>query len=172
MSWKGPFVVTKEISADVFEITGMEAGIPSVYHRTKLKRYRRPPFPQTRLSPAPAPLEFIDDKVEYEVEEVLDHRDVRGKRQYLLQWKGTPETSWEWETNMSGCQELLQEYLLGIGDRSRVQSLGLTSATPGDVAGDSSPFTPLIDTPPQPSPPQRHSRRPQPARKGGKKGGK
>ena len=85
MSWKGPFVVTKEIAADVFEITGMEAGIPSVYHHTKLKRYRRPPFPQTRLSPAPAPLEFIDDKVEYEVEEVLDHRDVRGKRQYLLQ---------------------------------------------------------------------------------------
>ena len=93
MAWKGPFFVSKEIAEDVFEITGMEAGIPTAYHRSKLKKYHRHDPEQARITPTPAPLRFIDGKVEYEIEEVLDHREVRGRRQYLLQWKGTPETS-------------------------------------------------------------------------------
>ena len=100
MAWKGPFFVSKEIAADVFEVVGMEAGVPTAYYRSKLKCYERPDPQQTRLSPGPVPLKFVDGKIEYEVEEVLDHREVRGKRQYLLQWKGTPESSWEWEVNL------------------------------------------------------------------------
>ena len=58
MAWKGPFFVSKEIAADVFEVAGIEAGVPIAYHRSKLKRYKRPDPQQTRLSPAPAPLKF------------------------------------------------------------------------------------------------------------------
>ena len=32
MAWKGPFFVLKEIAADVFEVAGMEAGVPTAYH--------------------------------------------------------------------------------------------------------------------------------------------
>ena len=85
IAWKGPFFVSKEIAADVFEVAEMEAGVPTAYYRSKLKRYERPDPQQTRLSPAPAPLKFVDRKVEYEVEEVLDYHKVRGKWQYLLQ---------------------------------------------------------------------------------------
>ena len=85
MAWKGPFRILKEIAEDVFEIQGMEAGVPTAYHRSKLKRYYRPDPEEPRLSPSPAPLVFEEGKVEYEVEEVLDHREVRGKKQYLLQ---------------------------------------------------------------------------------------
>ena len=77
--------MSKEIAANVFEVAEMEAGVPTAYHCSKLKRYERPNPQQTRLSPASALLKFIDRKVEYEVEEVLDYREVRGKRQYLLQ---------------------------------------------------------------------------------------
>ena len=85
MAWKSPFFVSKEIAADVFEVVSMEASVPTAYHHSKLKCYERPNPQQTRLSPGPAPLKFMDGKIEYEVEEVLDHREVRGKRQYLLQ---------------------------------------------------------------------------------------
>ena len=117
----------------------MEAGVPTAYHRSKLRRYHRPDPEQTRLSPAPAPLVFDEGRVEYEVEEVLDHREVRGKRQYLLQWKGTPESSWEWETNMQGCVELLKDYLQKTGEGGRVLPPELTSAVPQDTTGGSPP---------------------------------
>ena len=150
MAWKGPFFVSKEIAEDVFEIAGMEAGIPMAYHRSKLKRYHRHDPEQPRMTPAPAPLQFIDRKVEYEIEEVLDHREVRGRRQYLLQWKGTPETSWEWEDNMQGCLDLLQDYLLRIGESGRVLPPGLTSEVPASTPGGA---------PTSPPPPSRRSTR-------------
>ena len=76
--------MSKEIAANVFEVVGIKARVPTAYHHSKLKRYERPDPQQTRLSPGPALLKFVNGKIEYEVEEVLDHREVRGKRQYLL----------------------------------------------------------------------------------------
>ena len=37
MTWKGPFVVVKEIAPDAYELAGLAKGTPMVYHRTKLK---------------------------------------------------------------------------------------------------------------------------------------
>ena len=122
--------------------------MPTAYHRSKLRRYFRPDPEQTRLSPAPAPLVFEEGRVEYEVEEVLDHREVRGKRQYLLQWKGTSESSWEWETNMHGCMELLQDYLQKIGEGGRVLPPELTSVVPQGTTGGSPPSATLALPPP------------------------
>ena len=123
--------------------------MPTAYHRSKLKRYFRPDPEQTRLSPPPAPLIFEEGEVEYEVEEVLDHREVRGKRQYLLQWKGTQESSWEWETNMQGCMELLKDYLQNIGEAERVLPPELTSAVPQGTTGESPPpATSMSSSPP------------------------
>ena len=130
MAWKGPFVVVKEIAPDAYELAGLAKGTPTVYHRTKLKQYLRTVQERPRLSPAPTPLKFVDGMVEYEVERVLDHREVRGRRQYLLQWKGTPDSSWEWEANLSGCLELLRGYLRRIGEPGRVLPPGLTSEEP------------------------------------------
>ena len=45
MAWKGPFFVSKEIATDVYEVLGMGPGIPTAYHRSKLKRYHRPRSP-------------------------------------------------------------------------------------------------------------------------------
>ena len=169
MAWKGPFIVAKEMAPDVFEIAGMEAGVPTAYHRSKLKPYRRLDSDVDRIAPSPAPLKFVDGKVEYEIEEVVSHREIRGKRQYLLQWKNTPETSWEWEENLSGCVELLKEYLTLIGEQGRVLPSGLTSEEPAAPSTESSPngspssTTPLPPPPPRspptPPPPRRTSRR-------------
>ena len=84
MAWKGPYVVVKEITPDAYELTGLAKGTPTVYHRTKLKRYLCYAQGPQQLSPPPSPLKFVDGQVEYEVERVLDHREVRWRRQYLL----------------------------------------------------------------------------------------
>ena len=146
MAWKGPFVVVKEMAPDAYELAGTAKGVPTVYHRSKLRRYHRQDPDQPRLSPAPTPLKIIDDLVEYEVSDVLDHRETRGRRQYLLQWKGTPDSSWEWEENLSGCLDLLRTYLRKIGESGRVLPPGLTSEEPpgsgSQDAGTSSPTSP------------------------------
>ena len=84
-SISGPYVVVKEITPNAYELTGLAKGTPTMYHRTKLKCYLRYAQGPQRLSPPPSPLKFVDGQVEYEVERVLDHREVRGRRQYLLQ---------------------------------------------------------------------------------------
>ena len=95
MAWKGPFLVSKEIAKDIFEILEMGAGVLTTYHQSKLRKYNHPDPEQSRLFPASAQLRVVDGRIEYEIEEILAHREVRGKRQYLLQWKNTPETTWE-----------------------------------------------------------------------------
>ena len=148
MAWKGPFLIAKEIAEDVFEVVGMEAGVPTAYHQDKLRKYHRLDPDQPRLSPAPAPLRFVDGQVEYEIGEVLDHRDVRGRRQYLLQWKDTLEATWEWEVNMHGCVDLLRDYLQKVGESERVLPLGLTSAVPQGTGRGVSSTSRAGSTPP------------------------
>ena len=56
-----------------------------------------------------------DDEEEemYEVEKILDHKvDSRGRRRFLLKWKGysNEDNTWEYEENLD-CPKLLTEYL-------------------------------------------------------------
>jgi Chromo (CHRromatin Organisation MOdifier) domain len=49
----------------------------------------------------------------FEVEAIVDMRVLSdGHRLYQLQWLGYPgEDTWEPETNLTGCAELLEEFL-------------------------------------------------------------
>lgn len=50
---------------------------------------------------------LLEDGVEFEVERVVGHRDVRGSRQYLVKWKGYGEfeNSWEPAANLANAPE-------------------------------------------------------------------
>jgi hypothetical protein len=55
----------------------------------------------------------------FEVEAILDHKKSRnGSISYLLKWKGWPEeeSTWEEESTLESCKELLTEYLAAHGD--------------------------------------------------------
>lgn len=49
---------------------------------------------------------------EFEVEKLLNHRGSKGKREFLVRWKGfnSEEDSWQKEQNLS-CPKILKQYL-------------------------------------------------------------
>ena len=53
---------------------------------------------------------------DYEVEAILNHRDVRGRREYLIKWRGYPseDATWEPASNLDNCSKLLRAYLRNI----------------------------------------------------------
>jgi hypothetical protein len=83
-----------------------------VFHVSLLHPYRQ----DGRVQPPPPPIEIDTSDLEYKVERILDHHDRkignRVKRKYLVSWVGYgPEhNSFEPETNLSNCQELIKEY--------------------------------------------------------------
>ena len=89
-----------------------ELGIHPWFHtkRLKLAIDNDPNLFPDREPPRPPPV--IEESNEYEVERVLDHRDLRSGRQYLIHWLGYPDSDDEWihEDNIPG-KELIAEYL-------------------------------------------------------------
>ena len=113
----GPFPVK--------DIKGMQAytlDLPSNYmihptfHVSLLEPYHR------RLDdvceyPETGPV-TVEGEEEYEVDEVLDERKVRGKPQYRIRWKGwsSAHDSWEPKDNLDHASEALQDYKSKMGD--------------------------------------------------------
>ena len=58
------------------------------------------------------PPDLIEGKEEYEVEEILDKRKQGHGFQYLVKWKGYPNSSNEWitRTNLGNAKELVEVY--------------------------------------------------------------
>ena len=115
--WKGPYLVNKEITDGAFELLGTDPGVPTVYHASKLRRYVRSDPSVARLFPPAAPLELQDGELIWEVESVQASKLLRGKKYYLVKWKGVPECTWEEASNLEGCQDLVQEF----EDRARAR---------------------------------------------------
>lgn len=70
------------------------------------------------MAPAASPVREEEDQSDggseiYEVERILDMKYVRGKKKFLVRWKGygEDEDSWEPEENLGGACEVLQAYL-------------------------------------------------------------
>jgi hypothetical protein len=55
---------------------------------------------------------LIEEEEEYEVEDILDSREHRGRTEYLVKWKGYPEwtNSWETERNLANAKESLDAF--------------------------------------------------------------
>jgi hypothetical protein len=60
---------------------------------------------------AQPPPELVDGEEEYEVEDIINERTSRRKKQYLVKWAGYPasENSWVNEKDLHS-PELLEEY--------------------------------------------------------------
>ena len=115
--WRGPFVVveydehTQNYTVSIaLRIYRCQRG---VFHYSVVKPYHPNDderFPG-RAHAKPAPI-LIDDEREWEVESILDHRERHGMGQFLVKWKGYPnsENSWEQIEGLENAQDLVQAW--------------------------------------------------------------
>jgi hypothetical protein len=62
---------------------------------------------------AQPPPELIDGEEEYQVEEIIDERTFRRKKQYLIKWLGYPVSENSWiDARDLHADELLEDYRL------------------------------------------------------------
>jgi len=64
---------------------------------------------QKKIPPKPV---IIEGKVEFKVEKILNKRTVRGKKKFLVRWKGyiVEEDTWENRENLENAKELVEEF--------------------------------------------------------------
>jgi len=123
--WVGPFTVIKAVSDVAYTLDlpapYVRANVHPTFHVSLLK-----PYKSDGATHPPAPL-IIDGEMEYEVEDILQFRTLRTnqrakrdgtltkgreRKEYLVKWKGYgyEHCTWEPETNLTHCHELLQAF--------------------------------------------------------------
>lgn len=118
--FRGPHRVKRVISPDAYELElDSSMRIHPVFHVSELKPWidNMATFPErvpTFARPAPEIVEREDGaEPEWIVEKILAWRLFRNRDlQYLVKWKGFPieESTWEPISNLTGSQELIQEF--------------------------------------------------------------
>ena len=105
----GPIQVIEKIGRNAYKLKlpGSMVRVHDVFHVSLLFPYRH----GSRLQmPPPARAEGFDN---FEVDQVLDHRDLADKsREYLISWRGYPpgDNSWEPEPALSAALEAIHAY--------------------------------------------------------------
>ena len=74
-------------------------------------------------------IESVEGKKEWEVEEILDHRLVKEKKEYLVRWKGyfEDETSWEPPEHLENSQQLLLKFIADYPESATIEHFPLKS---------------------------------------------
>ena len=109
----GPYVVKKIVSENVVELELLVSlRIHLVVNVRKIVKYREQVEGQKKIPPPP--VEVACEK-EYEVEEILDRQERRGKTKYLVKWKEytAEENMWEGLENLKNAREKIEEFEKG-----------------------------------------------------------
>ena len=85
-------------------------GIHPVFHVDLLRPAANNPFPGQRNDGSQPPAVFVDGEEEYQVERILDYRQIRRgrrfQRQYLVNWTGYLHPEWTAAHNMENTAAL------------------------------------------------------------------
>jgi hypothetical protein len=108
----GPFTIKQQVNNVAYKLDLPKTlKIHPVFHVSLLRHYhanancKAPPLPTV-----------IDGELEYEVESIQDHKITSSPKHqqlwFLIRWKGYTENddTWEPETHLSNCRQLLQNY--------------------------------------------------------------
>jgi hypothetical protein len=83
----GPYKILEQIGHS-FKLKLLESiKVHPVFYAKKLRKDPENPLPG-QTNPEPLPLEVEEGETEYEVQEVLAVKLIRGKLKYRVQWKG------------------------------------------------------------------------------------
>ena len=143
----GPFPVEQVLSPVTYKLSlPLTWNVHPVFHVDLLTPYQETPFHGRNYEHPPPDL--VANQEEYKVKKVLDVRHYGRKktRQYLVKWKGYPDSNNEWvsQEDMS-VDKAIQEYEEGLRDkrgsnRAKNKIRHLMSSSPISVT--SSPSTP------------------------------
>ena len=109
----GPYVVRKIVSENAVELElPASLRIHPVVNMRRIVKYREQVEGQKKVPPPP--VEVAGEK-EYEVEEILDRQERRGKTKYLVKWKGytAEENTWERLENLKNAMKKVEEFEKG-----------------------------------------------------------
>ena len=127
----GPFSVEQVLSPVTYKLSLPSTwNIHLVFHTDLLTPYRETPFHGENYQRPLA--ELIQGLEEYEVKAVLDvrHYGRKKKRQYLVKWKGYPDSNNEWVDHADmHAPEAIKEYEEMQKDESRLCSCATLSNT-------------------------------------------
>lgn len=108
----GPFEIIEKISSHAYRLKLYDSTrIHNVFHVQLLRPYVDNDIPN-RLQEPPPPLE-VEGELEYEVENIMDHKINRRFKEplrYLVKWVGYNETTWEPPSNLSNAQDIVDDY--------------------------------------------------------------
>jgi hypothetical protein len=129
----GPFEIMGQVNSVTFTLDLGEAlKIHNAFHVSLLKPYRRNQehlFPNRYIPPPPPVL--VDGQEHYHVERILDHRDRRGKRTYLVKWEGYHETDATWEpaeTMRGDAPAIVEQYWDSVDELDRARAIRYAEA--------------------------------------------
>ena len=109
----GPYVVRKIVSENAVELElPASLRVHPVVNVRRLVKYREQVEGQKKIPPPPVE---VDGEKEYEVEEILDRQERRGKIRYLVKWKEytAEENTWEGLENLKNAREKIEEFEKG-----------------------------------------------------------
>jgi hypothetical protein len=88
----GPFKVLKKVGECAYQLDLPRTWkrIHPVFHTTLLRPYKSPVSSLQQQPPLPPPMD-LRGTPEYEVEEILDSHERRGKKEFLVKWRGQPQ---------------------------------------------------------------------------------
>jgi len=106
----GPYKVKSIVSTNAVELE-----LPSmikiylVVNVSRVCRYTGQVEEQRKEKPQPM---IVEGEEEWEVEKIIDKRQVWGKDKYLVQWKGymAEEDTWESKENLQNASKLVEEF--------------------------------------------------------------
>jgi len=108
-----PYVVRKIVSENAVKLElPVSLQIYLVVNVRRIVKYKEQVEGQKKI--LPLSVEVAGEK-EYEVEEILDRQERRGKTKYLVKWKGymAEENTWEGLENLKNAMEKIEEFEKG-----------------------------------------------------------
>ncbi len=105
--YTGPFLIKEKVAEEAWRLQlPANFKLHDVFHSSQLKGVLGEP-----RSRAPVVLDEAEE-AEFEVQEVLAHRKVKGQDQYLIRWKGYTayDDTWEPVPNLKNAQEALKKF--------------------------------------------------------------
>ena len=106
----GPYKVKGIISSNVIELELPKSiKIHPVVNISRVWLYKSQVEGQKKIPPKPV---IIEGEKEFEMEKILNKRMIRGKKKFLVRWKGymAEEDTWENRENLENAKGLVEEF--------------------------------------------------------------